>query len=74
MTTEYFKISRWDHFSISSFHVSLATLNGATIKTLEISKESKSKSFIAVKLITVLPRPISSRSADSLFSFINSVA
>ena len=40
-TTEYFKKSRWDHFSISSFQVSLATLNGATIKTLEISKESK---------------------------------
>ncbi|MDU2830407.1 MAG: hypothetical protein E7C03_08135 [Anaerococcus sp.] len=43
------------------------------IKTLEIAKVSENKSFIAIRPITVLSKPISSKSDDFLFSFINSV-
>lgn len=73
INTEYYKISGWDHPSISSFQVYQATLNGTMIKTLEIAKTSKNKSFIAIRPITVLSKPISSKSYDFLFSFINSV-
>ena len=72
--TEYRKSFRWSHFPISAAHVYLATLSGATTRTLRTSKLSNIRSFTAVSVMLVLPSPMSSSTAATGWLSIYSVA
>ncbi len=51
------------HFSISADHVSRATRSGAIIRTLLTTNKSNIKLWIAVRVVIVLPSPMSRKSA-----------
>lgn len=61
------KCFRCCHFLISAGYVSLATRSGATTRMRWASKLSNNRSTIAVREMTVFPRPISSRTAATGF-------
>ena len=66
--------ARWSHLVASAGQVSRATRRGATMRTRRAWKESSSRFQMAVKVITVLPRPIPRRITACGWSSTNWVA
>ena len=65
---------RWSHFSLSLLHVSSATRSGAITRTRETSNRSHISSSIAVRVMTVLPSPISRKRPAASCSRIKETA